>query len=133
MLPSLIAHFAGMGALTSLTHSTTGRSTTMPRHVTQRQAQAVLKRAVKTQFASYGPDFGDLKLDMDWDGHVAIIWEEGPYEWTYHFGTNDVDEELTIELQEFQPDTVVRLRPVTTPKGVFVEPYTTYALCIYPD
>ena len=104
----------------------------MPRHVTQRQAQAVL-RAVKTQFASYGPDFGDLRLDMDWDGHVAIIWEEGPYEWTYHFGTNDVDEELTIELQEFQPGTVVRLRPVTIPKGVLVEPYTTYALCIYPD
>ena len=39
---------------------------------------------------------------MDWDGHVAIIWDEGPYEWTYHFGTDDVDEELTIEVQEFQ-------------------------------
>src|SRR5664280_2706951 len=32
------------------------------------------------------------RLDMDWDGHVAIIWEEGPYEWTYHFGTDDVDD-----------------------------------------
>jgi len=52
--------FRRHGRADTLTHSTTGRSTTMPRHVTQRQAQAVL-RAVKTQFASYGPDFGDLQ------------------------------------------------------------------------
>jgi hypothetical protein len=130
--PSLIAHSAGMGALTR-SHTPLPERPPPCRGTLPSDRPRPSCGPSRPSSPPTVPTSVTSRLDMDWDGHVAIIWEEGPYEWTYHFGTDDVDEELTIEVQEFQPGAVVRLRPVTMPKGVFVEPYTTFALGIYPD
>jgi hypothetical protein len=116
-------------------------STTRTR-VTKREAERVLA-AVKRAFPAYldkGGKYGP-KLVKDWDwgwttSHVyewAIIWEEGPYEWTYNFPEGGVDEELTAELHTIVPDA----KPITTkavelPDGVWTEPITSWAIAIYP-
>lgn len=58
----------------------------------------------------------DLSLKMDWDWPTggptpAIIWEEGPYDWAMGLS-------FTVS------DAIA---------GVFAEPFSGWALCLYPD
>lgn len=69
------------------------------------------------------------KLVMDFDrlgngAHPAIVWEEGPYEWTYLFPYGGIEEEFGTRV----PD-VSKMLPV----GVFCEPDTAWALSICND
>lgn len=96
--------------------------------VTRKQAEAALK-AIEAQYAPYVQEGYGPTLHMDWDGYVAIIWEEGPYEWTYTARHGGHDEELSILAgQPMQT-------PAATdwPEGVWCEPYNTCVLCLYPQ
>ena len=55
------------------------------------------------------------------DGFPEIIWEEGPYEWTYLFPYGGTDAEFGFSVVE-----------VEIPEGVFVEAQTTYSVGIFP-
>lgn len=85
--------------------------------------------AVRRQFAGWiepgDPASGPtLVKDFDWDCGVApyaVVWEGGPYEWPMLAGEGGVDEEFGF-----------KIKAVEFPKTVFVEPYTGWALGIYP-
>lgn len=127
----------------------------MTKRVTRRQAEAAL-RAVEKQFKTYLEplDLGDggrvfppvcppPTLSMDWDGHVAILWEDGPDEWAYRAsmgGNSEEDRVLAASVaREFDQDpqeAVSRVtveEPVKWPKGVWAEPYYSFVLCLYPE
>ena len=96
--------------------------------VTKRDAEKVLA-AVRKQFSAYvkgGSDLDQPMLIKDWDffGHgavpYAIVWEGGPYEWAHLVG-GGVDEEFGF-----------RYESAPIPDNVYVEPYTSYVLAIYP-
>lgn len=109
--------------------------------VTEKQAQRVLA-AVREQCAGWidpeQPDTGPkLVMDFDWMGtgsSPAIVWEEGPFEWTYRFPEGGIDEELTGLAREFTPDAIVKTKDVSDkiPSGVWTEACTAWALSIYP-
>lgn len=110
--------------------------------VTEKQAQRVLA-AVREQCAGWldpdKPDTGPkLVMDFDWTGtgaRPAIVWEGGPFEWTYQFPYGGVDEEATGLLQEFKPGGRIERKDVSgkIPKGVWTEACTAWALSIYPE
>jgi hypothetical protein len=128
----------------------------MGQRVTKRQAEAAL-RAVEKQFKRYlepikdpEGEFEDIppmcpppKLSMDWDGHVAILWEDGPDEWAYRATMGGTSEEerclVAAAAQEFGKDpkqAVAAMKvdaPMKWPKGVYAEPYNSFILCLYPD
>ena len=110
----------------------------MTKRVTKRQAEAVL-RAVQKQYAGWVEEGYGPKLVMDWrylsdEGQPAIVWEEGPYEWSYRFPYGGVEEETTALLRVEVPDAKpVTVPKVELPKGVWVESATSWALSIYPE
>lgn len=102
--------------------------------VTKAQAEAVLAE-VKRVFAPYvkaAPKYGPkLVKDFDWGAGpapYAIIWEEGPFEWAHLATSGDVDEEMSSLTGH-----TVWSKAINQPAGVFCEPYTSWALGIYPD
>lgn len=105
--------------------------------VKKRDADKVLA-AIRRQFAGWiepgQPEQGPkLVKDFDWYGGApyAIVWEEGPYEWTFTAGEGGIDEEMTSLAREFDPKAVVKTKAVKFPDTVFVEPVTGWALGIY--
>jgi hypothetical protein len=58
----------------------------------------------------------------DWggDGDHAVVWEEGPYNWTMLLDGGR-DEEFGMQW-----------KAIPAPKGYFLEPITHYAVGIYP-
>lgn len=101
------------------------------RKVTERQARKVLE-AVRDQFAPWLVDTDDgpeLRMEFDWLGygaHPAIVWEGGPYEWALvvPYGCPARSDSEMGEIGNVAH---------RIPKGVYVEPDTTWALGIYPD
>jgi hypothetical protein len=51
-------------------------------------------------------------LEREWDGRPAVILEGGPYDWAIEAGSELADQFSAI--------------------GVFAEPYSGWALCLYP-
>lgn len=112
--------------------------------VTKRQAEAALN-AVRRQFRSYlepfdgyGPMCPEPTLNMDWDGHVAILWEDGPSEWAHRATVGGSSEEdrclLAAANVEFGTSVAVREdEPITWPKGVEAEPYYSFVLVLFPE
>lgn len=97
----------------------------MSASVTREDAEAVLQAIVKQFHAEAYDDLGP-KLLMEWDWPTGgptptIVWEEGPYEWTMLAVHGGVDQEYggTVPAVEI-------------PATVFVEPYSGWALCLYP-
>ena len=102
--------------------------------VKKRDADKVLA-AIKRQFAGWiepgHPETGpQLVKDYDWLGDdwlgdggapYAVLWESGPYEWTYLAGEGGIEEEFGF-----------KIKAVEFPEAVFVEPITHFALGIYP-
>jgi hypothetical protein len=97
--------------------------------VTKRQAEQVLAR-VRSQFKVWLPKGAEgpvLRKDWDWGyGPVpyAITWEGGPYDWAALSTAGGRDEEFGFKVE---PITYEQQREL----GVFLEPYTSWALGIY--
>ncbi len=95
---------------------------------TKAQATKVLN-AVKKQCAAW-IDEGDtgpkLVRDWDWTGHGSarwsIVWEEGPYQWSYLFPFGGIDEEFGFKL----PDVSAAI-----PEGFYSEAITGWAIGLF--
>lgn len=90
---------------------------------TQAEADAFCN-AVATQWAADGRWWPSVRFDWDWTGEpvTAIVWEEGPFQWTYLFpygGRTEMGGEV--------PDVSGLL-----PAGWWAEPVTGWAIAIYP-
>ena len=116
--------------------------------VTRADAEVVL-RQVKRRFAycrpfgTYGPQ---IKRNWDFFGHgpvpYAIVWEDGPYEWAYLVAHGGVDEEITTlamtpneywaYVRTGRMDHPSRVERVAPPSGVMLEPYTSWAIGLWP-
>lgn len=97
----------------------------MSKAITTAKAEQVLKSVTK----AFGPWESTPTLVLDWEaeGVHAICWEEGPYEWAVQYcnlaaGYDAKDEEFGFTWKAIEPV-----------KGVFVEPYYSFVLCIYPE
>ena len=116
---------------------------------TRREAEAVLT-ALKRSYgwtpatdADWHDAYGDPELVENWDWgwttvntyRWAIVWEGGPYEWTYLFPGGGFDEEMYNLAFEFGKETARRLatKPgAELPDGVWTEAITSWAIAIYP-
>lgn len=117
-------------------------TTATRKRVTKREAEKVLaavKRAFPAWIGGKGSTPPTLVKNWEWGWNYsrtydwAIIWEEGPYEWTYRFPEGGVDEELTYELRTIVPDAApLTTNAATLPDGVWTEPITGWAIAIYP-
>lgn len=93
--------------------------------VTQRRAEKVLAQ-VKEVFAPWVEDGDGPTLNMEWDWPSSgptptILWEGGPYDWAMLFPHGG------------RAEFGFKVKEVTLPKGIFAEPYSGWALCLYPD
>lgn len=64
--------------------------------------------------------------DWAWLGDpapFAIIWEEGPFEWTYLFPHGGIDEEFGFKVKDVSSK---------VPSDILVEAITSWAIGIYP-
>lgn len=98
----------------------------MSQHVTERQAEAVL-RAVRKRFKPWidaGDEGPTLSMDWDWPHRPTptILWEGGPYQWALLDPGGDIEEEFGTKVP-----------PLELPAGVRTEPYNGVALCIYRE
>lgn len=99
------------------------------RNLTRRQAEQVL-RALKRQHhveddSRFGPQ---LREDWDWlgTGNVAkwsIIWEEGPFQWSYYFPYGGIEEEFGTMVPDVSK---------SIPAGFYAEAITSWAVGLYP-
>jgi hypothetical protein len=100
--------------------------------VSKAQAEAVLAE-VRRVFAVYigeGDRGPQLQESFEWGAGLApwaVVWEEGPYDWAHLATSGDIDEELSSIV-----DHVVWAKAIKQPAGVHCEPYTSWALGIYP-
>lgn len=99
---------------------------------TQKQAEATLA-AIKKQFALYIEAVGsEPKLVDNFDfyglhGHSiekpwGIVWEEGPMDWA-----------LLVPHGGREPEFGMGFPPTEMPKGVWAEPYASWAVSLYKD
>lgn len=114
------------------------------RRVTKAEAETVL-RGIRRRFAAYlgdGADAPVLRRRWDWaNAEWTIIWEGGPPDWTYLALDGGVDEEmstLAMTMPEYgdyvrtgRIDRPARVDAVEMPPGVYAEPYSSWALCLY--
>lgn len=97
--------------------------------VTKAKAEQVLK-SVRNAFPMYDHAWNAgpvLVKDYTEQGTWAVCWEEGPYEWAFHYiamaaGFEAIDEEFAT-----------RHKPIKPVKGVWLEPYYSFVLCVYPE
>jgi hypothetical protein len=93
--------------------------------ITKTIAKQVLAE-VERVFAPWieaGVEGPKIVMDFDWlgyGGRPSIVWEAGPYQWTYLFPRGGIDEEFGIKVPEAQ-----------LPEGVYTEAQTGWALSIY--
>jgi len=104
----------------------------MAKNPSKAQATKVLA-AVKAKWAAYEDDGYPPKLLEDFDGRKwTIVWEEGPYQWSYSpIDEVTLDEELTALANDFGGTGPVYTRAVALPPGVWVEPINHYSVGIY--
>lgn len=119
-------------------------------NVTPAQAESV-RQAVLKRYASWftplvlddGTTFAPMAVEsdvkvLDYDGTTVVSWEEGPSEWAYQFTMGGSTEEERVmahsAAQEFGVPgyKAAEPAPVATPKGVYVEPYYSFSLGVYP-
>lgn len=102
---------------------------TARKNPTKRQAEKVLT-AVKKAFAPWLDKDGNgpvLKENWDWFGHGnptrwSIVWEEGPYQWTYLFPFGGRDEEFGFKIADVSD---------AIPAGFYAEAETGWAIGLY--
>jgi hypothetical protein len=94
------------------------------RSVTAHQASDYCK-ALVTKFHDWCEEMDSVPVvRFDWndDGHWAILWEEGPFEWA----CSPLD-----EVYQGEYDYVAMGVPAI--KGVFAEPYYSFVMMLYPE
>lgn len=115
----------------------------VPIGITREQAEQAFE-AIKLQFALFVGDAGSQhgpKLIQNWDWMStvtptawAVVWEEGPYEWTMRVKDGGVDEEATILAQDIEALKGVTLETPAAllwPEGVVAEPINSWSLSLY--
>jgi hypothetical protein len=66
-----------------------------------------------------------IVMDFDYFGRgstPAIVWEEGPFEWTYTFPYGGIDGEFGFSVADVSG---------YIPEGLFIEPITSWAVGVY--
>jgi len=124
-------------------------NTTNTGTVTDEQAQAVLQ-AIVDRYRVYfeaitsssdghvvAPPLDLPVIKRGEDGHAVIWWLEGPSDWAHQVATGGSTEEDRVLFaaagKEFGAElTPPEPEPLDFPAGVYVEPYTSYSLGIYP-
>jgi len=98
------------------------------RKITKSQAERVLA-AVARQAKAWVTETCHPVLVQDWQwmdnpAPLAVVWEEGPYDWAYLFPHGGTEEEFGSRI----PDVSARL-----PQNVFCEAVTGWSIAIYPN
>lgn len=101
-----------------------------PMAVAVRKADATkVLNAVKAAFRPWIDDDATgptLVKNWSWTGisaaPYAILWEEGPYEWTHLFPFGGIEEEFGSRIKSVEG---------RVPESVFVEPITSWAIGVY--
>lgn len=118
----------------------------MTESVSDEQAQEVLDAIVAsyhiyfepmTSGKSVLPPYEKPVLRRDERGHAVIWWEDGPSDWAYQVTEGGSTEEDRVLIAQANEEFGGQLRPaepkqVQFPAGVMVEPYTSYAVGVYP-
>lgn len=94
------------------------------KNITKAQATKVLNAVIAQCKSTILAGAEPPVLRMDWEIGATIIWEEGPYQWTYLFPYGGIDEEYGFRVKDVS---------ASIPKGVWCEPQTSYSLSIYLD
>ena len=77
--------------------------------------------AIRRRFSAWITTFDDgPEVVPDMRGGYSIVWEGGPYEWTYLAAMGGFD------------DFGNEVEPVEAPAGFYLEPVNTWALNVYP-
>lgn len=106
---------------------------------TKRQALTALK-AIRSAYGYCPGDKDGPRLVEEYHGWYnsypnAIVWEEGPYEWSVRACGGGFDEELYRDLLEFMPQEQAaeraRKKPVQMPKGTYLEAIDGQAVALY--
>lgn len=96
-------------------------------NITRRDAERVLV-ALKEQCKSWcfdedGADISNITLAENFDGaRFAIIWEEGPYDWTCYFPYGGTEEEFGGRLKDVSSK---------IPSHLFIEALTSYSVGLF--
>jgi len=98
----------------------------MTTKITEAKAKQVLK-SVATAFGADETSAPSLIADYDKPGQWAVAWEDGPYEWAYHYNT--LTDGYTAKDEEFG----FTWKPVKPVKGVWTEPIYSFVLGLYPE
>lgn len=102
----------------------------MRKTITARDAEAY-RNLVMIRFASWiEADYDEPKVIANWDGdgHFAVVWDGGPYEWAY-YGTTG-----SFAYAEREPEYGIRLPIVKVPDSlshVFSEPHNSQVVVLY--
>jgi hypothetical protein len=111
----------------------------MTKQLTRARAEAALAAVRKHYQLYYIGAEGPKLFPPDEDRECWLIsWEEGPYEWAYRASDGGIDPEVLAQMSEFNL-TPERAREAATfpainfPRGVYVEPYYSYALGLTAD
>lgn len=108
--------------------------------------QRVSKRQAESATRAIGKAFGASErngptLVKDYEGlygvyNYAILWEGGPFEWTYLLQGGFDEELFSMIYPEFEPDRDkarkrCERKPVKFPKDVFAEAINHYSIALY--
>lgn len=117
----------------------------MTETVTDEQAEAVRQAVIARYKWWFEPTDGmkplgkpeDVTIRRDEDGHALISWEEGPDNWAHQVCDGGSTEEERVEFaqlrEEFGGDMKpAEPEPVAFPADVWVEPYYSFVLGVYP-
>ena len=121
----------------------------MTGHLVARERAEVLRAAVAEKWAAYitdgepGPELVDgttLPSGESFGAEWIVAWETGPFGWSGRdLLGEDIDEELTAEVQDIKPGLVIRDKALGSfakaklqSAGIRWEPGYSYTLHIYP-
>jgi hypothetical protein len=96
--------------------------------VTKAKAEAVL-RSVEKAFLNAVTEQSRPTLIENWgdSGTWAVAWEDGPYEWCYQYN------EMAAGYATKDPEFGFSRQPIKPIKGVYLEPYYSFVMCVYPE
>jgi len=96
--------------------------------VTKAKAEAVA-RSVAKAFPDAVTETSRPVAVEGWteSGGWAVVWEEGPYEWCYQY--NNLAAGYATKDEEFG----FTRKPVKPVKGVYLEPYHSFVMAVYPE
>lgn len=120
------------------------RTTATPAQV-ERVRKAVIKRYA-SWFAPLDMEDGTFLAPMateadvlvlDYDGTPVVSWETGPDEWAYQFTMGGSTEEERVMVASANAEFGASVKaaepqPVKVPSGLYVEPWYSFSLGVYP-